>query len=98
MFPGDLKICILTSKQWTSALQKVISLDSVFQDRLVDFPSLSSAVIGLANDLLQHVGIAKRVTTIRQCNSILFTQLYGVLTGTRVPGTGWRIASFVFVT
>ena len=31
--------------------------------------------------------LVKRLTAARQCNSVLFCQLYEALTGSRVPGT-----------
>ncbi len=54
---------------------------------------LFSAVLQLANRLLQHTGIARYVQNLRQCNSCLFTQLYEVLTGSKVPGK--MVASFL---
>ena len=45
-----------------------------------------SAVISFANAILVHVGLPRRVDTLRQCNSSLFSQLYETLTGCRVPG------------
>ena len=47
--------------------------------------SLHSAVISLANTILIHVGLPRKVSTLKQCNSSLFSQLYETLTGCRVP-------------
>ena len=33
-----------------------------------------------------HVGLPRKVETLKQCNSTLFSQLYEALTGSRVPG------------
>jgi len=54
--------------------------------RLVTPFSPLHAVIQLANKLLTHAGISKEVKTAKQCNSVLLTQLYEALTGSRVPG------------
>lgn len=43
-------------------------------------------VLQVANSLLQHAGIPRVLKTSRQCNSVLFVQLYEALTGLRVPG------------
>ncbi len=47
--------------------------------------SLYSTVISLANSILVHVGLPRKVSTLKQCNSSLFSQLYETLTGCRVP-------------
>ena len=48
---------------------------------------LTHAVLSLANTLLSHTGISQQVTTLKQCNSTLFSELYKVLTGSRVSLT-----------
>ena len=49
----------------------------------IDF--LLYIVISLSNTILVHVGLPRKVTTLQQCNSSLFSQLYETLTGCRVP-------------
>ena len=46
---------------------------------------LYHAVISLANSILIHVGLPRKVSTLKQCNSLLFSQLYETLTGNKVP-------------
>lgn len=43
-------------------------------------------MIALANALLDHASVPRHVSTIKQCNSTLFSQLYEALTGSKVPG------------
>ena len=43
-------------------------------------------VISLANAILAHVGLPRKIETLKQCNSSIFSQLYETLTGSRVPG------------
>lgn len=45
-----------------------------------------STVISLANAILAHVGLPRKIETLKQCNSSIFSQLYETLTGSRVPG------------
>ena len=44
------------------------------------------SVLSLANRVLEEGGIARRVSSLKQCNSVLFSSLYQALTGERVPG------------
>lgn len=43
---------------------------------------------GVANTLLHQAGLRRSVHGIEQCGSVLFSQLYEALTGSRPPGGG----------
>ena len=60
----------------------LILLDTNFNLSIINF----IPVISLANALLDHAVVPRHITTIKQCNSTLFSQLYESLTGSRVPG------------
>lgn len=43
---------------------------------------------GVANTLLHHAGLRRSVHGIEQCGSVLFSQLYEAVTGSKPPGGG----------
>ena len=43
-------------------------------------------MLSLANRLLGEAGMTRNLTSLRQCNSSVFSSLFEVLTGGRVPG------------